>query len=174
MSQCAGRIRQMQYADLSRVTDIWLQTCICEYAFVCEHTGQTPEQFWGSRLAATIHAALAADVYVFETEGQIAGFITFRPAKGGTRDLPAKGGIRDLFVDRPFQNKGIGSDLIAVAKSFQCHLGLAVYQKKVAAIRFYERHGFHITRVLPPDEETRQIILAMEWKPEPCEPRCAR
>lgn len=167
MSRCIGRIRRMQYADLDRVTDIWLQTCIREYAFVCEHIGQSPEQYWGSRLAGTIHAALAADVYVFETEGQIAGFITFRPAKEGTRDLSAKGGIRDLFVDRPFRNKGIGSDLLAVAKSFPCGFGLAVYQKKVAAIRFYERQGFRVTKVLPPEEETRQIILTMEWEPEP-------
>ncbi len=158
MSRCTGQIRQMQYADLSRVADIWLQECIREYAFVCEHTGQTPEQFWGSRLAGTIQAALAADVYVFEAEGQIAGFMTFRPARGS---------IRDLFVALPFRNKGIGSDLIGVAKSLQCRVGLAVYQKKVDAIRFYERQGFHTKKVLPPDEETRQIKLIMEWKADP-------
>ncbi len=148
----------MQYADLSRVADIWLQECIREYAFVCEHTGQTPEQFWGARLEGTIRAALAADVYVFETEGQIAGYMTFSPVRGS---------IRDLFVALPFRNQGIGSDLIGVAKSLQCRVGLAVYQRKVAAIRFYERHGFHIKRILPPDEETRQIILTMEWQADP-------
>jgi putative acetyltransferase len=158
MSRCTGWIRQMQYADLSRVADIWLQECIREYAFVCEHTGQTPEQFWGSRLEGTIRAALRADVYVFESEGQIAGFMTFGPATGS---------IRDLFVALPFRNKGIGSALIGVAKSLRCRVGLAVYQKKVAAIRFYERQGFRTTKVFPPDEETRQIKLIMEWKTDP-------
>jgi putative acetyltransferase len=158
MSRCAGWIRQMQCADLSRVADIWLQECIREYAFVCEQTGQTPEQFWGSRLAGTIRAALAADVYVFETEGQIAGFMTFRPATGG---------IRDLFVALPFRNQGIGSDLIAVAKSLRCRVGLAVYQRRVAAIRFYERQGFRTTEIRPPDEETHQIKVRMEWEADP-------
>ncbi len=157
MSCCPGRIRQMQYADLSRVADIWLQECIREYAFVCEHTGQTPERFWGSRLPGTIRAALAADVYVFETEGQIAGFMTFRSATGG---------IRDLFVDLSFRNKGIGSALVGVAKSLRPHILVSTYQKKVAAIRFYERQGFHITEIRPPDEETHQIKVRMEWKAE--------
>jgi hypothetical protein len=81
MSRCPGQIRPMQYPDLSRVADIWLQECIREYAFVCEHTGQTPEQFWGSRLAGMIKSTLAADGYVFESEGQIAGFMTFTPGR---------------------------------------------------------------------------------------------
>ncbi len=100
MSQCVGQIRQMRYADLNQVTDIWLHTCIRDYAFVCEHTDQSPEQYWGTCLAGTIHAALAADVYVFETEGQVAGFIAFRPAREDARDETAGGGIRDLFVER--------------------------------------------------------------------------
>jgi putative acetyltransferase len=158
MSRCTGQIRPMQYADLSRVADIWLQECIREYAFVCEHTGQPPEQFWGSRLAGMIKSTLAADGYVFETEGQIAGFMTFTPARGC---------IRDLFVDLPFRNKGIGSALVGVAKSLRPHILVSTYQKKVDAIRFYERQGLRITEVRPPDEETRQIKVRMEWTADP-------
>jgi ribosomal protein S18 acetylase RimI-like enzyme len=158
MSRWTGWIRQMQYADLGRVADIWLQECIREYAFVCEHTGQTPEQFWSCRLVGMIRSTVASDGYVFETEGQIAGFMTFSPARGR---------IRDLFVDLPFRNQGIGSALIGVAKSLRPHILVSTYQKKVAAIRLYERQGFRITEIRPPDEETRQIKVRMEWKADP-------
>ena len=168
MNRCTGQIRQMRSTDLRRVADIWLRVSISEYAFVCEHTGQTSEQFWGSKLVQMIPDTLAVDGYVIEVDGQIAGFTTFDPTNGY---------IYDLFADFPYQHKGIvGPVLINLAKSLRPHIWVTVYQKKVEAIGFYESQGFLTTDIRPPEPGTHQIKVKMEWwkageSPDSCHPQ---
>jgi ribosomal protein S18 acetylase RimI-like enzyme len=164
MSRCTGQIRQMQSKDLGRVMDIWLQVSIQQYAFVSANVGQTPEAFWNSRLPHMIVDTLALDGYVFETNGQVLAFMTFDPAKGY---------IAELFVDLPFQDKGIGHALIDLAKSLrslQPHLYAHVYEKKDDVAQFYERQGFRRSDDTHTEPGTGQTKLTMDWKGDSQQP----
>ena len=53
--------------------------------------------------------------------------------------------IVELYVDVFFWNQGIGSALIEHAKAHYPVAFLWAIEKNTDAIRFYERHGFHLT-----------------------------
>lgn len=134
--------------------DIWLRVSTAEYAFVCEHTDLTPQEFWSSRLPQMLMDTRAADGYVCEADGQIAGFVTLDPANEY---------MYELFVDSPFQGKGlVGPVLINLAKNLRPHIWTHVYLQKVRAVRFYERHGFFFCDTHD-EPETKQVKLKMEW-----------
>lgn len=67
--------------------------------------------------------------------GVLAGIIAFRD-----------GWIDQLYVLPAAQRRGIGTALLQVAKSAAQNLSLWTFQRNAAARRFYERHGFVITK----------------------------
>jgi GNAT superfamily N-acetyltransferase len=77
------------------------------------------------------------EVWVSEQDGRIAGFI------GLDDDM-----LEQIYVDPDFQNRGIGTELMAHAKRLRPdRLQLWVFQKNVGARRFYERHGFRLVEL---------------------------
>ncbi len=66
---------------------------------------------------------------------EIIGFCAFRPQW-----------IDHLYVDPLQQRKGTGTALLAVAIKENSTLNLWVFQKNIAAIRFYEKHGFTLVK----------------------------
>ena len=70
--------------------------------------------------------------------------------------------MASLFVRPETQSKGIGSRLIAKAKSLKDALQLAVYVKNNNAVGFYKKQGFIIeeTRV---DTNTGEEEYVMTW-----------
>lgn len=148
-------IRQLQHKDLSTVGDIWLRMSVVHHAFVCDGRQLAPDDFWSSKLPQMTLDTLSLDGYVFEEDRRIKGFMTFRPEDGY---------ISELFVDSSFQDKGIGTALINVAKSLQqSRIWATVYEKNKVAVKFYEKQGFW--RVGDPYRErgTSQMKLKMEW-----------
>ena len=57
--------------------------------------------------------------------------------------------IERIYIDAPYQGKGLGAMLMDKAKERAeelelTNIWLGVWEKNKNAIRFYERHGFHI------------------------------
>lgn len=137
-------IRELREADLDKVADIWLDTNIKAHDFI-------PAQYWKSNFESVKEALLQAEVYVYEHDGEIQGFI-------GLSDAYVEG----LFVLDEMQSQGIGKTLLDYAEGKKDELFLNVYQKNKRAISFYRREGFEIQHS-GLDEATEEKEYAMEW-----------
>ena len=70
--------------------------------------------------------------------------------------------IQELYVDSFFQNQGIGAKLIDFAIQKCQAKSLFVLEKNAGAIRFYERHGFVLTKERQLEPGTTEYIVRME------------
>lgn len=86
-------------------------------------------------------------------------------------ESPPRGGrtlhIHDLAVDPPHRRRGVGSALLAALtqaalREHIFRLQLEVRVGNEAGLRFYERHGFRVTRRLAHYYEDREAALRME------------
>ena len=69
--------------------------------------------------------------------------------------------VLELYVDSFFENQGIGSNLIKFAiEQMHCDF-LWVLEKNVKALRFYQRHGFAISKEKKYQEGTSELIVKM-------------
>ncbi|MBR1931486.1 MAG: GNAT family N-acetyltransferase [Lachnospiraceae bacterium] len=69
--------------------------------------------------------------------------------------------IVELYVDYFFQNQGVGAALIEYAKENYSVTFLWAIEKNIDAIRFYEKHGFHITQTKKYEEGTTEYLVMM-------------
>ena len=92
-----------------------------------------PAEYWKSNFRSVKEALLLAEVYVYEYDTEIQGFI-------GLNDEYVEG----IFVSGEMQSQGIGKILLNYAKDKRNKLHLNVYQKNARAISFYKREGFEI------------------------------
>ena len=116
-------IREFQRDDINKVADIWLDTNIKAHNFI-------PAEYWKSNFKSVKEALLLAEVYVYEYDTEIQGFI-------GLNDEYVEG----IFVSGEMQSQGIGKILLNYAKDKRNKLFLNVYQKNARAISFYKREG---------------------------------
>ena len=114
-------IREFQRDDINKVADIWLDTNIKAHNFI-------PAEYWKSNFKSVKEALLLAEVYVYEYDTEIQGFI-------GLNDEYVEG----IFVSGEMQSQGIGKILLNYAKDKRNKLYLNVYQKNARAISFYKR-----------------------------------
>ena len=70
--------------------------------------------------------------------------------------------IQELYVDSFFQNQGIGAKLIDFAIQNCQARSLFVLEKNTGAIRFYEKHGFVLTKERQLEPGTTEFIVKME------------
>ena len=138
-------IRKLQKADIMKVADIWLDTNIKAHNFI-------PAQYWESYYEPVKEMLLQAEVYVYENNGEIQGFI-------GLNGEYVKG----IFVCDRLQSQGIGRLLLNYAKTKRNELRLNVYRKNTRAIAFYQREGFKIL-CSGIDEATGEKDHVMEWR----------
>lgn len=146
-------IRKLQNIDINKVADIWLKTNLKAHDFI-------PEQYWISNYEAVKKMLPQAEVYVYEDNKIIQGFV-------GVRDEYIEG----IFVSGKMQSHGIGKALLDDIKDKKVRLQLNVYQKNVRAMSFYQREGFTIQSEQL-DEFTGEKEYVMEWK-QIQNPRCA-
>ena len=137
-------IRKLQNVDINKVADIWLKTNLEAYDFI-------PGQYWTSNYEAVKKMLPQAEVYVYEDNKIIQGFV-------GVRDEYIEG----IFVSGKMQSHGIGKALLDYIKDKKARLQLNVYQKNVRAISFYQREGFTIQSE-GLDEFTGEKEYVMEW-----------
>ena len=119
-------IRKLQKVDINRVADIWLKTNLKAHSFISE-------QYWISNYEFVKEMLPQAEVYVYEDDKMIQGFI-------GINDEYIEG----IFVSDEMQSRGIGKILLDYIKDKKDRLQLKVYQKNVRAMSFYQREGFTI------------------------------
>ena len=137
-------IRKLQNVDINKVVDIWLKTNLEAHDFI-------PGQYWTSNYEAVKKMLPQAEVYVYEDNKIIQGFV-------GVRDEYIEG----IFVSGKMQSHGIGKALLDYIKDKKARLQLNVYQKNVRAMSFYQREGFTIQSESQ-DEFTGEKEYVMEW-----------
>ena len=138
-------IRKLQKVDINRVADMWLKTNLKAHFFI-------PEQYWISNYEFVKEMLPQAEVYVYEDDKMIQGFI-------GINDEYIEG----IFVSDEMQSRGIGKMLLDYIKDKKDRLQLKVYQKNVRAMSFYQREGFTIQSE-EMDEFTREKEYVMNWE----------
>ena len=138
-------IRKMKNIDINRVADIWLKTNLKAHYFI-------PEQYWKSNYELVKEMMSQAEVYVYEDDKMIQGFI-------GINDEYIEG----IFVSDEMQSRGIGKMLLDYIKDKKDRLQLKVYQKNVRAMSFYQREGFTIQSESM-DEFTGEKEYVMNWE----------
>ena len=137
-------IRKLQNVDINKVADIWLKTNLEAHDFI-------PGQYWTSNYEAVKKMLPQAEVYVYEDNKIIQGFV-------GVRDEYIEG----IFVSGKMQSHGIGKALLDYIKDKKARLQLNVYQKNVRAMSFYKREGFTIQSE-GLDEFIGEKEYVMEW-----------
>ena len=138
-------IRSLQKADINRVVDIWLDTNLKAHSFISA-------QYWESNYELVKEMLSQAEVYVYEDDQKIQGFI-------GLSDKYIEG----IFVSEKMQSQGIGKLLLNYIKDKKDVLRLNVYQKNTRAIHFYQREGFEI-QCEGLDEATGEKDYVMIWQ----------
>ena len=138
-------IRKLQKVDINRVADIWLTTNLKAHFFISE-------QYWISNYEFVKEMLPQAEVYVYEDDKMIQGFI-------GINDEYIEG----IFVSDEMQSCGIGKILLDYIKDKKDRLQLKVYQKNVRAMSFYQREGFTIQSE-GMDEFTGEKEYVMNWE----------
>ena len=138
-------IRKLQKVDINRVADIWLTTNLKAHFFISE-------QYWISNYEFVKEMLPQAEVYVYEDDKMIQGFI-------GINDEYIEG----IFVSDEMQSRGIGKILLDYIKDKKDRLQLKVYQKNVRAMSFYQREGFTIQSESM-DEFTGEKEYVMNWE----------
>ena len=137
-------IRRLHKVDINRVADIWLKTNLEAHDFISE-------QYWIGNYEAVKKMLPQAEVYVYEDNKIIQGFV-------GVRDEYIEG----IFVSDKMKSHGIGKALLDYIKDKKARLQLNVYQKNVRAMSFYQREGFTIQSE-GLDEFTGEKEYVMEW-----------
>ena len=138
-------IRAFQPADLNSVCALWLAANLQAHSFI-------PAEYWKRNFKSVKEALLLAEVYVYEYDTEIQGFI-------GLNDEYVEG----IFVSGEMQSQGIGKILLNYAKDKRNKLHLNVYQKNARAISFYKREGFEIQHS-GLDEATGEKDYVMTWQ----------
>ena len=137
-------IRKLQNVDINKVADIWLKTNLETHDFISG-------QYWTNNYEAVKKMLPQAEVYVYEDNKIIQGFV-------GVRDEYIEG----IFVSDKMKSHGIGKALLDYIKDKKARLQLNVYQKNVRAMSFYQREGFTIQSE-GLDEFTGEKEYVMEW-----------
>ena len=137
-------IRVLEEKDGDTVAKIWLETNIKAHDFIASN-------YWKEHYEIIKDMFLQAEVYVYEIEKEIMGFI------GLDKEY-----IEGIFVLDQYQKRGIGKALLNHVKAKKEHLSLNVYQKNLNAILFYQREDFCI-QYEDVDENTSEKEYRMVW-----------
>ena len=138
-------IRELQITDINKVADIWLDTNIKAHHFI-------PAKYWKSNFGSVKEMMLQAEIYVYENDSEIQGFIGLNGEY-----------IEGIFVLEGARSRGIGKLLLDHIKDRKSRLLLKVYQKNMRAVCFYQREGFEIQHESL-DEATGEKEYVMIWK----------
>lgn len=136
-------IRVLEEKDVDTVAKIWLETNIKAHDFIASN-------YWKEHYEIIKDMFLQAEVYVYEIEKEIMGFI------GLDKEY-----IEGIFVLDQYQKRGIGKALLNHVKAKKEHLSLNVYQKNLNAILFYQR-GFCV-QYEDVDKNTGEKEYRMVW-----------
>lgn len=138
------KISSIDDYQLDRLVSIWLNSNIDAHHFI-------DSAYWEHNEADVRDAFPNADIYVYEVEGIILGFI-------GLMDNYIAG----IFVDKLHRGLGIGTKLLNTAKNGREILQLTVFEKNNRAVKFYKSERFTVVKKQL-DKNTDETELLMEW-----------
>lgn len=138
-------IRMFDARDLDQVMEFWLNGNIEAHDFI-------PRNYWESNAPMVREQLLQAEIYVYETDGKILGFV------GLQGDY-----LAGIFVDRHARSMGIGGQLIHYVQKIRRTLTLNAYRKNQRAMEFYLREGFSVLSE-DIDEATGETDIVLSWK----------
>ncbi|MFR4009426.1 MAG: GNAT family N-acetyltransferase [Christensenellales bacterium] len=118
-------IRKMQKTEIDRVAEIWLEGNVAAHDFI-------PAQYWERNFEFVKKALAQAEVYVYEEDAAIQGFIGLSGAY-----------IEGIFVCAEKQSQGVGKRLLDFVKRRKDELRLNVYRKN-GRPAVYKREGFAV------------------------------
>lgn len=95
-------------------------------------------------------AKLMANTYVYD-DGIVRGMVILEGDE-----------VKRLFVEPAFQGRGIGAALLQFAVEQHHATHLWALEKNVKALRFYERHGFHVTDEKVFEEGTTEYLVHLK------------
>lgn len=140
-------IRELLPEDLNIVMKIWLNANKEAHPFI-------EPAFWEENAPVVRELLPQAEVWVYEAEGEVLGFI-------GLMDHSY---IAGLFVDASRRSGGIGSALLDHCKKIAPILTLKVYTKNEKAVTFYKRNGFSVVEEMANEETGGEKEYLMQWK----------
>lgn len=138
-------IRHLNETDLTEILSVWLNTNLQAHSFI-------PAEYWKENYDIVKQMLPQAEVYVYEQNGHIAGFIGLMEQE-----------IAGLFVQDTLQSKGIGKQLLDYVKKRKSCLTLHAYRKNQRAVQFYLREQFHIQSE-ETDSSTGEREYVMKWE----------
>lgn len=138
-------IRSMKESDLDRVMDIWLEANLQGHSFI-------PDTYWLDHLSMVRGLLPQAEVWVYEKEGAIDGFI----------GVAKRAYIAGLFVTPDRQSSGVGGALLEWCQARYPGLSLNVYVDNDRAVQFYLKNGFIPSEELK-NEDTGYREYVMSW-----------
>ena len=133
-------IRFFEFRDLDRIMEIWLEGNLKAHPFI-------KEECWRQNYETVRSVLPNAEVYVFEEDGEVQGFI------GMDAEY-----IAGLFVAEGHRGQGIGHQLISEVKRKK-RLSLHVYEKNTGAVAFYKVEGFYIETSMTENGTGKQEYL---------------
>lgn len=116
-------IRKFQDFDLKKVMRIWYDGNLEAHDFI-------DKDYWDRNFGYVKRALPQAEVYVYEVNGTVVGFIGVD-----------EGYIAGLFVDREYRGMGIGTKLMEYVKEKYDFFTLHVFENNYGAVTFYENRG---------------------------------
>ena len=130
-------IRLFEFRDLDRIMEIWLEGNLKAHPFI-------KEEYWRQNFETVRSVLPNAEVYVFEEDGEVQGFIGMDAEH-----------IAGLFVAEGHRGQGIGHQLISEVKRLSFH----VYEKNTGAVAFYRAEGFRVENSMIEKETGEQEYL---------------
>ena len=141
-------IRAAKTEDLERIAEIE----IFNYRLFFYPIFQN-DDFYFQELTVSGRAAQLQDkigsLWVYD-DGVVKGFV-----------MAAEGEIQKLYVEPVLQGAGIGAALLEYAVAETGTKYLWALEKNVRAIRFYQRHGFVVTKDRKPEEDTEEYLVRL-------------
>ena len=138
-------IRHLNETDLTEILSVWLNTNLQAHSFI-------PAEYWKENYDIVKQMLPQAEVYVYEQNGHIAGFIGLMEQE-----------IAGIFVTDTFQSKGVGKRLLDYVKKRKSCLTLHAYRKNQRAVQFYLREQFYI-QSQETDSSTGEREYVMKWE----------
>lgn len=142
-------IRRAGLYDMDALARLYRDTVRRALPFLPElHTPEEDRAFFRDRLFQEF------DVWVAEQDRRFLGYIAFRA-----------GFINHLFLAADYLGRGLGAELLDLAKGEYAELALWTFQANARARAFYEKHGFTAERLTDgEDNEERLPDVYYVWK----------
>lgn len=134
-------IRNFYEPDLKRVMKIWYEGNLEAHDFI-------DVSYWDRNFGFVSRFLPRAEVYVYEIDGYVAGFIGVE-----------EGYIQGLFVDKEYRGQGIGTKLLRYVSEIYEKMELHVFENNYGAVCFYENK--HFMRI---EEELNEDVGEVEYR----------